>query len=123
MVEPTIVTPRETLAHMRRLSADEAARNRARGEAMAAVVPELARLLVRDFGVTRVVLFGSVARGQVNDGSDIDLAVEGLADADYFRALGALAGATPFDIDLVPLRDASPGMLESIRTEGVSITL
>ena len=121
MLSPTIVTPRETLEHIRRLAEQESARNSARGAAMAAVVPDLARLLMRDFGVTRVVLFGSVARGDVNERSDIDLAVEGLADSDYFSALGALGWVTPFDIDLVPVKDASPGMLDSILAEGIQV--
>ena len=43
------------------------------------------------FGVTRVILFGSLARGEFHSTSDIDLAVEGLPPDQLFRAGADLA--------------------------------
>lgn len=55
--------------------------------------PELAR----DFGVTRLALFGSYARGDQRDGSDVDILVEvppsiGLRFVDLADRLEALLG-------------------------------
>lgn len=118
MTAPIIVTPRETLSAVRRLALRELDDNRARAVAMTDLLPRLAAVLVRDFGVTRVVVFGSVARADVNARSDIDLAVLGLAPAAYFTALAALANVTSFDIDLVPLEEASPEIRRSVEAEG-----
>ena len=52
-----------------------------------AVVPGVAEILAREFGVRRVVLFGSIARGVAHPGSDIDLAVVGLGPALTLRAM------------------------------------
>jgi hypothetical protein len=55
--------------------------------------PELAR----DFGVTRLALFGSYARGEQRDGSDVDVVVEvapsiGLKFVDLAERIEALLG-------------------------------
>lgn len=46
-----------------------------RREEILARVKELADRLRRDIGASRVILFGSFARGRVHEGSDIDLVV------------------------------------------------
>ncbi len=38
-------------------------------------IEEFGRLIGREFGAERVILFGSYARGQVTDDSDVDLLV------------------------------------------------
>ena len=118
MAAPITVTPQQTLSAVRCLALREHEVNRVRAVAMADVLPRLAAVLVRDFGITRVVVFGSVARADVNARSDIDIAVLGLAPAAYFTALAALANVTSFDIDLIPLEEASPEILRSIEAEG-----
>jgi len=67
-----------------------------------------AALLRRDFGVTRVVLFGSLARGRFRPDSDIDLAVEGLAAAAFFPALAQASQLSEFPLDLKPIEDLAP---------------
>lgn len=70
--------------------------------------------------VRRVILFGSTARGAFGAGSDIDLAVEGLEPASFFRAwleVEEAAGGLPFD--LVDLNDASAPLRATIEREGV----
>jgi predicted nucleotidyltransferase len=79
----------------------------------------LARILRERYGVRRVILTGSLARGTFRRGSDIDLAVEGLADDVFFRAGAELqreAGA--IDVDLVPLESANPVFRELAEREG-----
>jgi predicted nucleotidyltransferase len=59
--------------------------------------------LVRDFGATRILLFGSVARDEAHVGSDIDLLVDGIAPERWFEACGAATELVPtVDVDLVP---------------------
>jgi predicted nucleotidyltransferase len=65
-----------------------------------------ARILADEFGVDRVVVFGSVLRpGAFREGSDIDLAVEGLAPGRFFEACGRLMVELEFEIDLKPVED------------------
>ena len=75
----------------------------------------MARILVRDFGVTRVVLFGSAVREKsFDDASDIDIAVEGLMKRDYFTALARLMRESQFEIDLKPIEDVSGSLRQRI---------
>jgi predicted nucleotidyltransferase len=70
----------------------------------------LAAVLRDRFGARRVLLVGSLAHGTFRAGSDIDLAVEGLAPALLFRAGAVLEReADGFAVDLVPLEDADLG--------------
>jgi uncharacterized protein len=73
------------------------------------VAEHLAAVLRERFRARRVLLVGSLARGTFREGSDIDLAVEGLAPAHLFRAGAVLEReAAGFEVDLVPLEDADP---------------
>jgi predicted nucleotidyltransferase len=84
------------------------------------VAERLAGLLAERYGVRRVVLAGSLARGEYARGSDIDLAVEELPDEVFFRAgadLDACAGGIP--VDLVPLESAVPAYREAVAREGI----
>jgi uncharacterized protein len=83
-----------------------------------------AEILRSEFGASRVVLFGSVL-GDAGDrsfhqGSDIDLAVWGINDRLYFKAVGKLQGLSDFEIDLVEPQDSPPYILEAI-TKGVDL--
>jgi uncharacterized protein len=86
------------------------------------VARELARVLVNRHGARRVLLVGSLARGDFGPGSDIDLVAEGLAD-DAFFAIGAeleaLAGG--FRVDLVPLESATAAYRARVAEEGVAL--
>ncbi len=78
------------------------------------------RLLKERFGARRVILFGSIARqGTWHGRSDIDLAVEGLAPAEFFPAYSACRDLLPrgLELDLVPLGSAYPEMRARILGE------
>jgi predicted nucleotidyltransferase len=93
-----------------------------RAEQLRQIARECARRLVEDYDAERVYLFGSLLHDdRVHDRSDIDLAVEGLDGELYFRALADLWKLLPEDaeLDLVPLEQAWPSMLERVRSEGV----
>ena len=77
-------------------------------------------MLADDFGATRVLLFGSLARGMAGPGSDIDLLVDGLALERLIeatvRAERLLAEAR---VDLVPADQIRPEVMTRALAEGV----
>lgn len=77
-------------------------------------------LLKKLYGVKQVFLFGSLARQDIFDShSDIDLAVQGLDETKYYRALADLMNLDmASDIDLVMTEQASPALLNTILTQG-----
>ena len=83
-----------------------------------------AQVLRSEFGAMRVVLFGSVLSDQsgcwFHQDSDIDLAVWGICDRLYFKAVGRLQGLSKFAIDLVEPDDAPLYILEAI-AKGVEL--
>jgi predicted nucleotidyltransferase len=82
---------------------------------------EVAGFLHAVYGVPQVVLYGSLARGHFQEGSDIDLYITGFAGP-YWQML-ARAGrlATPFTLSIVCAEDALPSLREEVDREGVAI--
>lgn len=80
-----------------------------------------ARILKQEFGAQRVVLFGSLLdHERMWWGSDIDLAVWGLPESDYFRAGAAVERGHEFAVDLVEVQHARPHILKAIQ-QGVEL--
>ena len=82
-------------------------------------MPEFAR----DFGVTRIALFGSYARGDQRDGSDVDILVEvapaiGLRFVDLAERIEALLGVRS---DVISRRAIAPGHWAFIEKELVDV--
>jgi len=78
--------------------------------------------LAEKYAVRAVYLFGSVAWPErFHADSDIDLAVEGLPEGRYFRALAELWRLLPpgRELNLVPLEAAFPELAKRVRKEGV----
>lgn len=103
----------------RRIEDAEKSRQQSVVEAVARVGPAV-ELLVDRFGVTRVVLFGSAAKGTARDDSDVDLAVEGLPPERWVEALLALEellGAGR--VDLVDLDEAGRLLRAKVAQDGV----
>jgi predicted nucleotidyltransferase len=95
--------------------ADAVAARRAR-----VVARRLAGILARSYGAKRVVLCGSLARGEFRQGSDIDLAAEGIPNAKFFIAGAHVAReAGEFEVDLVPLESATAAYRRQVEEEGV----
>jgi len=80
-----------------------------------------AGILKDEFGVSRVVVFGSLVHAELfHLRSDIDLGVWDIQD--YFRAVSRLMDLDPeFEFDLVPVEDARPGILAALTKEGVVV--
>lgn len=84
------------------------------------VAATIAHELVSRFGAKKVVLFGSLTRDDFNKRSDIDLAVEGVAPVDFYRAVAFASGFSKvWKVDLVDMQDCSESLLQHILKEGV----
>jgi uncharacterized protein len=92
---------RLTALHQRRLYGFEVA-NRA------------AQLLKTEFQAIRVVLFGSLLGEHFHETSDIDLAVWGLPERSYFKAVARLLSLSDFEFDLVEAQYASSEIVAAI---------
>ena len=79
-----------------------------------------ARILRQEFGVRRVVLFGSMLQPKIHEDSDIDLAVWNLSKSDYFQAVGKLQGLSEFEIDLIEAENAPDYIIEAI-AQGIEL--
>jgi predicted nucleotidyltransferase len=94
----------------RRLLEEGELRKRRRDELVARLRPVAARF-AREFGVPRVILFGSAAEGRTRPGSDVDLAVQGLAPDRYLAALRFLEREIgPDVVDLIEYETAGPSL-------------
>ena len=79
---------------------------------------KIAEVLIEEFNANKIVLFGSLVKGDFGEGSDIDLAVAGTRRYDYFTALAAVNELTEFWIDLKPIEDLEPSFLDKVLTTG-----
>lgn len=84
------------------------------------VAREAARILKKQFGAQKVMVFGSLVHPALfHRQSDVDLVVWGLVGRDYFRAASVLLDIDPsISIDLVAFEDARPGLQEVVLKEG-----
>jgi predicted nucleotidyltransferase len=76
------------------------------------------------YGVNKVYLFGSVARGDHNERSDYDFCIElGKIDSIFEMAgfFGDLKDAVGYDIDLVDTESVPPEFLKNIINDGVIV--
>ncbi len=122
MVKPI---PPEQMEIYRAAARERAAANKAQLEAHRQHAWDLAReaasILKAEFGVSRVVVFGSLLHPELYHWhSDVDLAVWNVQH--YFRAVARLLDLDPqVEFDLVPFEDARPGILAVIEKEGVEL--
>lgn len=80
----------------------------------------IGRLLGDRFGVETVYLIGSALDDErFDEGSDLDIAVEGLEARRYWSAVAAIEEMTRFPFDLIDLETAGKSMVERVRNEGL----
>ena len=75
-------------------------------------------------GATKVRVFGSVARGEAQEGSDLDLLVvfeEGRTLLDHARLKLALEGLLGVPVDVVSERSLAPRLRERVLREAVPL--
>ncbi len=110
----------------------EAARRRAQAEKEAlarrherawALAREVANLLKRKYGASRVVAFGSlVDRGRFTRWSDVDIAAWGLSVDVFYPAVAEVAEIDPeIPVDLIDMNDCPQSLRDSIEREGVDL--
>ena len=69
---------------------------------------EKAAAALKAAGAREVYLFGSQAKGNLDDQSDIDLAVSGLSPDKFFRAMGEAGDILQRPLDLIDLDETNP---------------
>lgn len=112
------VTTDEILRHLRRRERRRREEVRSRAERLRHRLPAARRLLVDELGAERVVLFGSLASGNPDAASDVDLAVEGLPRGSFLEAAAELMRLFGTGVDLVRLEEAGEILREEIRAGG-----
>ena len=82
-----------------------------------------AKLLKKEFGATRVVVFGSLAgSGMLTRWSDVDIAAWGIEPTYTFKAIGAVMDLDEeVHVNLVDVNTCRPSLLRAIEREGVEI--
>lgn len=86
-----------------------------------AVAHTAAQILREEFGVSRIVLFGSIlSETDFHEASDLDLAVWDLPPSAYFKAVARLMELPEFEIDLVEAETASPHLQAGLE-QGVEL--
>ncbi len=82
-----------------------------------------ARVLKDSFFAKKVILFGSLLDKNAFDmSSDIDLAVMGVPDGIFYKALGSITEVVfPFNVDLVDINDCSESLKKVIESEGIQL--
>lgn len=86
-----------------------------------AKLPEAAALLRAEFGAGRVGVFGSLARGDFAEASNVDLYVDRVAPGHYFQAIAALVALLDADVDLIELDRAPASLRDHIAEEGTDV--
>lgn len=84
---------------------------------------EVATLLRKRFGASRVVVFGSLVHaGRFGPWSDLDIAVWGLSGRGFLRAVAATFEMDPeVPVNLVDAEDCPPALRASIEGDGVEL--
>ena len=71
----------------------------------------------KDFGVRKVILFGSCLEN-TSTANDIDIAVSGVLDRDFFKLYGKISMALDDEVDLVDLDDLPKHFYNRVLSKG-----
>lgn len=84
------------------------------------IARKVAAFLKKEYGATRVILFGSLAKGFFEKDSDIDIYFEGTARRRVLDAAGhCLEVFRKYDIDLIPDAFCQDQLRQKILKEGI----
>ena len=61
--------------------------------------------ILKEHGAKEVFVFGSIANGKFNENSDIDIAVRGIDQSDFYKVAGILMFELDNEFDLIDLDD------------------
>lgn len=109
---------RATAQERERLAETQVAERLARATVVA---QQAAALLKERYQVAQVAVFGSLVHPALfHAHSDIDLAMWGLAECNYYRAVGELQALNPeFGIDLIRVEEASVLLQQTLAQESM----
>ncbi|MDH7579129.1 MAG: nucleotidyltransferase domain-containing protein [Bacillota bacterium] len=87
------------------------------------VAKRAAQILYQKYGAARVAVFGSLTDpARYTKWSDIDLAVWGIPDDLFYKAVAGVISMNPdFRIDVVDPEDCSDSLRKAIEKEGVTL--
>lgn len=71
-------------------------------------VKAISTLLRERFQATKIVVFGSLAKDEFGEDSDIDIAAEGIPSKEFFPALTAVNRHSKWPVDLKPMESLDP---------------
>lgn len=74
--------------------------------------------ILRQHGAEKIILYGSLARGDYRNDSDIDLCYDGIPAYDYFRVLAECLLLAHRRFNLTDLKTAKGYFRDRILTEG-----
>jgi predicted nucleotidyltransferase len=100
---------------------EEKRRNEERRKKALEDVERIKKYLGEEVGVKEVYLFGSVLKDNFSKYSDIDIAVSGLRDDEFFPVYSHLDNFTDFSIELVDLDEKDNFFRREIRKRGKKI--
>src|SRR5687768_2849262 len=115
------VSVAEARLHLQSLERAARAQGEARARRLLQAMPRAREVLVERHGARAVWLFGSLVTGNATAHSDVDLAVEGLPAAAYFKALADLMSVFGGPVDLVCLERAPASLRERVALEGLAL--
>ena len=76
---------------------------------------------LKSIGCKEIILFGSLVDEDIDESSDIDLAVSGISPRTYFKTLVEISSVVGSKVDLVTMDYVSQDFKEKIRKEGKRI--
>ena len=81
----------------------------------------IASILVKKFGASEVILYGSlIGKKNFDSASDIDIAVKGLGDR-YLKAYGYCLRNSKFNLDMKAYEDMPQKFRKVVDTKGVNL--
>lgn len=61
--------------------------------------------ILKENGATEIYIFGSIANGNFNENSDIDIAIRGINEKDFYKVASILMFELQNEFDLIDLDD------------------
>lgn len=80
--------------------------------------------ILKEYGIKKIAVFGSYARGEARPNSDLDLLVEfpkGTSLLDHARIQNDLMERTGIKVDLLTEKAISPYLIDRIKNEAIVI--
>lgn len=74
--------------------------------------------ILKENGATEIFIFGSIVNGNLNRNSDIDIAIRGIRQEDFYKVASILMFELEKEIDLVDLDDKDDRFSQMLLEKG-----